>query len=213
VSKLDSALGELDGLSGTGVDTAGMGRRAKRHAEAAALAAKAGFVPAPGAGGAASAAAGSPSGAASGFSAASALAEAAAKSGSRRAVAAAARGKGSGGRRGGGRGGDSDSDSGDGCDDGGSGPAIPASRVVEYDPLAITVNNKAHAAELDRLAREELRAKSDAEKQRHREMQEAARAAKEWARNNKARGGAAAAAAAATIRTRMRRACFCRMPR
>jgi hypothetical protein len=142
---IDAALTEIDDtLAGSGVDTRGLGRRAKRSALAG--------------GG------GGNGGAASG--------------------AAARGGAGMAGRGGSSGNVDMDTDS-DGSSDGGyaafsgdgPGPAAggASGRVVAFDPLAYVPNNRQFQAEIERAARADQKAKNEAEKQRVREAQEAAR--------------------------------------
>jgi hypothetical protein len=202
---LDDALGQLDDEGRGGADVAGLGRRARRRAEhaggapaAAAVAAAAagggaGAMAAGDVGGLAAAHAGSGSGArAAGAAAAGggggdhplASTEPAAAAG--RSITGrrpkGAKGGGGGGRGGGAGGGDSDSGSegdgsggGGGARDGGRPPAAPGRGLVEFDPLAISLNNKEYYKAKLQGERDAERARHEAEAQRVREAAEAAR--------------------------------------
>lgn len=63
--------------------------------------------------------------------------------------------------------------------------ALPASRMVEFDPLDIRLDNREFSAYVDRQKREAAKASNEAERQREKEKAEAVRAARELQRNAK----------------------------
>lgn len=67
-------------------------------------------------------------------------------------------------------------------------PSLPPSRIVEFDPMDIRLDNREYSAFLDRQRRMAAKGEAEADKAREREKAEAVRAARELQRNAKVVG-------------------------